>query len=74
MHYQPIVDQLTGRAVGVEALSRWHEPEFGNVSPAVFVALAEEMGIIDRPGEWVLREACRQFARWQPISASRRPT
>jgi diguanylate cyclase (GGDEF)-like protein/PAS domain S-box-containing protein len=63
--YQPIVDQVTGRAVGVEALSRWHDPEFGNVSPAVFVALAEEMGIIDRLGDSVLREACQQFARWQ---------
>ena len=65
VHYQPIVDQLTGRAVGVEALSRWHDPEFGHVSPAVFVALAEEMGIIDRLGAWVLRVSCRQFARWQ---------
>ena len=65
VHYQPIVDQVTGRAVGVEALSRWHDPEFGHVSPAVFVALAEEMGIIDRLGDWVLRVSCRQFARWQ---------
>jgi diguanylate cyclase (GGDEF)-like protein/PAS domain S-box-containing protein len=65
VHYQPIVDQVTGRAVGVEALSRWHDPEFGNVSPAVFVALAEEMGIIDRLGQWVLWASCRQFARWQ---------
>jgi diguanylate cyclase (GGDEF)-like protein/PAS domain S-box-containing protein len=65
VHYQPIVDQLTGRAVGVEALSRWYDPEFGHVSPAIFVALAEEMGIIDRLGEWVLRASCRQFARWQ---------
>jgi diguanylate cyclase (GGDEF)-like protein/PAS domain S-box-containing protein len=65
VYYQPIVDQVTGRAVGVEALSRWHDPEFGNVSPAVFVALAEEMGIIDKLGDWVLRASCRQFARWQ---------
>jgi diguanylate cyclase (GGDEF)-like protein/PAS domain S-box-containing protein len=65
VHYQPIVDQLTGRAVGVEALSRWQDSEFGDVSPAVFVSLAEEMGIIDRLGRWVLWAACQQFARWQ---------
>jgi EAL domain-containing protein (putative c-di-GMP-specific phosphodiesterase class I) len=65
VHYQPIVDQVTGRAVGVEALSRWHDAEFGNVSPAVFVALAEETAIIDRLGQWVLWASCRQFARWQ---------
>jgi diguanylate cyclase (GGDEF)-like protein/PAS domain S-box-containing protein len=65
VHYQPIVDQLAGRAVGVEALSRWHDPEFGNVSPTVFVTLAEEMGFIDRLGEWMLWASCRQFASWQ---------
>ena len=73
VHYQPIVDQLTGRAVGVEALSRWYDPEFGHVSPAVFVALAEEMGIIDRLGDWVLRASCRQFARWQKDLGDRAP-
>ncbi|HEX6382717.1 MAG TPA: EAL domain-containing protein [Acidimicrobiia bacterium] len=74
VHYQPIVDQITGRAVGVEALSRWHDPEFGNVSPAVFVALAEEMGIIERLGEWVLQSACRQFALWQSELGERAPS
>jgi diguanylate cyclase (GGDEF)-like protein/PAS domain S-box-containing protein len=73
VHYQPIVDQLTGRAVGVEALSRWYDPEFGQVSPAVFVALAEEMGVIDRLGEWVLRASCRQFAQWQADLGDRAP-
>jgi diguanylate cyclase (GGDEF)-like protein/PAS domain S-box-containing protein len=65
VHYQPIVDVATGRAVGMEALARWHDDEFGDVSPTVFVALAEEMGLIDRLGTWVLWSSCRQFARWQ---------
>ena len=58
----------------MEALSRWHDPEFGNVSPAVFVALAEEMGIIDRLGQWVLEAACHQFASWQADLGDRAPT
>ncbi|MDQ1501220.1 MAG: hypothetical protein QOI86_4560 [Actinomycetota bacterium] len=74
VHYQPIVDQVTGRAVGVEALSRWYDPEFGQVSPAVFVALAEEMGIIDRLGQRVLWASCRQFARWQAELGDLAPT
>ena len=73
VNYQPIVDQVTGRAVGVEALSRWYDPEFGHVSPAVFVALAEEMGIIDRLGDRVLRTSCRQLADWQADLGDRAP-
>jgi diguanylate cyclase (GGDEF)-like protein/PAS domain S-box-containing protein len=65
VHYQPIVDVATGRAVGMEALARWHDEEFGAVSPIVFVTLAEEMGLIDRLGEWVLWSSCRRFAQWQ---------
>jgi diguanylate cyclase (GGDEF)-like protein len=65
VHYQPIVDVATGRAVGMEALARWYDEEFGAVSPIVFVTLAEEMGLIDRLGEWVLWSSCRRFAQWQ---------
>lgn len=64
VHYQPIVAVKTGRLRGFEALLRWRNPRRGTVSPAEFIPIAEETGIIDDLGRWVLLEACRQAAAW----------
>ena len=64
LHYQPVVDAGTGGLTGFEALLRWHSPQFGDVSPAKFIPLAEDARLIQPIGEWVLRTACAEAARW----------
>ncbi len=64
LNYQPVVNAATGQLTGFEALLRWVHPELGNVSPAKFIPLAEEARLIPQIGEWVLRTACDEAARW----------
>ena len=64
LHYQPQYELADGRLVGLEALVRWQHPEQGLVPPAMFIGIAEEIGIIEQIDAWVLDEACRQLAAW----------
>lgn len=73
LYYQPIVALATGRIMGFEALVRWQHPEQGIISPAKFVPIAEETGLIIPLGQWVLREACRQLKQWQDEFSSEPP-
>jgi EAL domain-containing protein (putative c-di-GMP-specific phosphodiesterase class I) len=73
LNYQPIVDLQTGELVGAEALIRWDHPTHGRIAPTVFIPLAEETGLIDEIGTWVLRTACTEVARWAALSPGRVP-
>ena len=63
--FQPMLALDEGRITGVEALLRWNSPEFGSIAPSVFIPLAEEAGLIERIGEFVLHRACVQLRQWQ---------
>ena len=66
-YYQPVVELDTGAVVGFEALARWRHPSRGMVMPDLFIPVAEETGLVEAIGEWMLAEACRQTREWQRI-------
>jgi len=65
VHYQPKVSLRNGKVCGFEALTRWRDPNEGLISPTEFIPVAEETGLIDRLGDWVIREVCAQIVRWR---------
>src|SRR5665811_2547502 len=64
LYYQPVVNLQNGTITGCEALLRWHHPERGVISPAEFIPIAEDTGLINQLGEWVLTTACVEAATW----------
>jgi diguanylate cyclase (GGDEF)-like protein len=64
LHYQPVVNLRDGTITGCEALLRWYHPERGMISPAEFIPIAEETGLIDQLGDWALRTACAEAVSW----------
>jgi diguanylate cyclase (GGDEF)-like protein/PAS domain S-box-containing protein len=73
LQYQPIFDLITGELVSAEALVRWDHPIRGRLGPSVFIPVAEAAGLIDSLGNWVLRAACREVARWPRLARGRVP-
>ena len=70
LYYQPVIEISMQKIIGAEALLRWNHPELGLVMPDEMIDIAEESGLIVPIGEWVLREACRQFVRWRADNIS----
>lgn len=68
MHYQPLISLKDGTIIGFEALLRWHHKELGFISPARFIPIAEESGLIVPITIWILQETCKQLAKWQKIA------
>ncbi len=68
LFFQPKIDINRGLIIGAEALLRWHSRELGDISPSVFIPIAESMGLIDELGSWVLEQACLEAMRWQGLS------
>jgi len=68
--YQPLFDLVTGRVTGFEALARWDHPELGPISPATFIPVAEEAGLMQPLTDFVLRTGCRQLRQWHLRDAS----
>ena len=73
LHFQPVVRLATGEVTGVEALVRWHHPTRGTLDPADFIPVAEDCGLIEPIGRWVVEAACRQALVWQEQHPDRRP-
>jgi diguanylate cyclase (GGDEF)-like protein len=73
LHYQPIVDTYTLGMVGTEALIRWYHPTLGMISPAKFIPVAEETGLIIPLGYWIFTQACQQLSQWQQQFAVDQP-
>jgi diguanylate cyclase (GGDEF)-like protein/PAS domain S-box-containing protein len=69
--FQPKIDISRNRIIGAEALIRWHNHELGDISPYVFIPLAENLGLIDELGKWVLKHACQEAMQWQALSSER---
>ncbi len=69
--FQPKIDLTKDRIIGAEALLRWHNHELGAISPYIFIPLAENLGLVDELGKWVLKHACLEAMRWREFSSEK---
>ncbi|SDM56049.1 bifunctional diguanylate cyclase/phosphodiesterase [Paenibacillus jilunlii] len=67
LHYQPQINAVTGKMIGMEALVRWNHPEKGLIGPGTFITAVEEAGLMIQLTDWVLREVCRQLCEWRSM-------